>query len=134
MDTLQCAIVLAKLNRFEWEIEQRQIIGGRYNALLDERGIERVVQKDDRTSVFAQYTVFVDDRDKVQADLQQAGIPTAVHYPVPLNEQPAYSGRCVHPPLPASKQVSGRVLSLPMHPDLAEETQDRIVAVLAGAV
>lgn len=134
MDTLQCAVVLAKLRRFEWEIERRLAIGRRYNELFDENGVARVIQKADRTSVFAQYTIFVEDRPRVQSLLQQAGIPTAVHYPVPLNEQPAYRGRCVHGPLPVSKEVSERVLSLPMHADLSEDVQDRVVAAVAEAV
>ena len=134
MDTLQCAVVLAKLKRFEWEIARRVEIGERYNRLLSERGIERVSQKQDRTSVFAQYTIFVDDRATVQRQLEAAGIPTAVHYPTPLNEQPAYRDRCVHGPLPQSEQASRRVLSLPMHAYLEPSVQDRIVEAVAKAV
>jgi UDP-2-acetamido-2-deoxy-ribo-hexuluronate aminotransferase len=134
MDTLQCAIVLAKLTRFEWEIERRIAIGARYNRLFDERGIERVAQRDDRTSVFAQYTVFVDDRDAAQSALQGQGIPTAVHYPAPLSEQPAYRDLCVFGPLPNSERAARRVLSLPMHPYLDEPTQDRIADAVAQAV
>lgn len=134
MDTLQCAVVLAKLKRFEWEVVRRMEIGERYNRLLSERGVERVSQKQDRTSVFAQYTVFVDDRSRVESALQEAGIPTAVHYPTPLSEQPAYRDRCVYGPLPHSGQVSRRVLSLPMHPYLEEPVQDRIVEAVANAL
>ena len=134
MDTLQCAIVLAKLKRFDWEIARRREIGERYNRLFDERGIERVQQRPDRTSVFAQYTIFVDHRDAVQARLKAAGIPTAVHYPSPLSEQPAYRGQCRHGPLPNSERASERVLSLPMHPDLEEAIQDRIVEAVANAI
>ena len=134
MDTLQCAIVLAKLKRFDWEIARRLEIGERYNRLFDERGIERVQQRPDRTSVFAQYTIFVDHRDAVQARLKAAGIPTAVHYPSPLSEQPAYRGQCRHGPLPNSDRASERVLSLPMHPDLEEAIQDRIVEAVANAI
>ena len=134
MDTLQCAVVLAKLKRFEWEIARRVEIGERYNRLFSERGVERVSQKQDRTSVFAQYTVFVDDRAAVQRELEAAGIPTAVHYPTPLSEQPAYRDRCVHGPLPLSEQASRRVLSLPMHAYLEPSVQDRIVEAVAKAV
>jgi UDP-2-acetamido-2-deoxy-ribo-hexuluronate aminotransferase len=134
MDTLQCAVVLAKLKRFAWEIERRLEIGARYNALLDARGIERVMQRPDRTSVFAQYTVFVDDRDGVQRALAEAGIPTAVHYPAPLSEQPAYRDLCRFGPLPHSQVAAQRVLSLPMHPYLDEALQDRIVTTLGDAV
>lgn len=134
MDTLQCAVVLAKLNRFEWELERRLEIGSRYNALFDARGIARIVQRDDRTSVFAQYTVFVEDREAVQQTLRDAGIPTAVHYPVPLSEQPAYRDRCIHGPLPRSESAAERVLSLPMHPYLDEGLQVGIADALAAAV
>jgi UDP-2-acetamido-2-deoxy-ribo-hexuluronate aminotransferase len=134
MDTLQCAVVLAKLKRFEWEIARRVEIGDRYNRLLGEAGIERVSQKQDRTSVYAQYTIMVDDRAAVQQALEAAGIPTAVHYPAPLSEQPAYRDRCVYGPLPNSGRASRRVLSLPMHAYLEAPDQDRIVEAVAKAV
>lgn len=134
MDTIQCAIVLAKLGTFERDVERRRAIGQRYNALCDARGIERVVQRSDRTSVFAQYTVLVDDRDAVGATLLDAGIPTAVHYPAPLSEQPAYEDRALYGQLPRSQSAARRVLSLPMHPWLDEATQDRIVEALAAAL
>jgi UDP-2-acetamido-2-deoxy-ribo-hexuluronate aminotransferase len=133
MDTLQCAIVLAKFTRFEWEIGRRVEIGERYNRLFDQSGIQRVIQREGRTSVFAQYTVLVDDRVQVQRRLHQAGIPTAIHYPAPLSNQPAYE-HCVHGPLPNSEELSRRVLSLPMHADLSVELQDRIVGAVVQAV
>jgi UDP-2-acetamido-2-deoxy-ribo-hexuluronate aminotransferase len=134
MDTLQCAIVLAKLKRFEWEISQRIAIGERYNRLFHQRAIGRVSQREDRTSVFAQYTILVEERDSVAAHLREAGIPTAVHYPEPLDVQPAYNGKCVAGELPVSRKLSQTVLSLPMHPYLDEETQDRIVTAVIEAV
>jgi UDP-2-acetamido-2-deoxy-ribo-hexuluronate aminotransferase len=134
MDTLQCAVVLAKLKRFEWEIARRVAIGERYNRLLSERGVERVSQKQDRNSVFAQYTIFVDDRDTVQRALAAVGIPTAVHYPTPLSKQPAYRERCVYGLLPHSERASTRVLNLPIHAYLEESLQDRIVDAVAKAV
>jgi UDP-2-acetamido-2-deoxy-ribo-hexuluronate aminotransferase len=134
MDTLQCAVILAKLKRFEWEIERRLEIGARYNALLDSAGIARVAQRPDRTSVFAQYTMFVDDRAGVQERLKAAGVPTAVHYPIPLNRQPAYSNISGGGPTPKADRAAERVMSLPMHADLSEEQQDEIVAALVEAV
>lgn len=130
MDTLQCAVVLAKLERFEWEIEQRLELGRRYNQLLDAAGITRVQQRADRTSVFAQYTVLVEDRDKVQERLKQTGIPTAVHYPVPLNMQPAYAHLC-RGQAPVSQTLAARVMSLPMSPDLRLADQDEILRALS---
>jgi len=130
MDTLQCAIVLAKLDRFEWEIERRLAIGARYNELLDRHSIARVVQRDDRSSVFAQYTVFTERREALQQHLSAAGVPTAVHYPLPLNEQPIYSQFDAGGETPVSRANAARVMSLPMSPDLSAADQDHIVAVM----
>lgn len=130
MDTLQCAIVLAKLERFEWEIEKRLRVGAQYNSLFDQAGIPRVVQRSDRTSVFAQYTVFADNRPAVQEALKAYGVPTAVHYPVPLNVQPAYRNRCSTDEMPISARAAQRVMSLPMSADLSSEDQAKVVTAL----
>ena len=131
MDTLQCAIVLAKLERFEWEVQQRQQIGARYTELLDQHGISSVALRPDRSNVYAQYTVMVDDRDVCQEKLKEAGIPTAVHYPIPLNEQPVYKHLCCPDCTPHASAVSRRVMSLPMSADLDENNQREIVVALA---
>jgi UDP-2-acetamido-2-deoxy-ribo-hexuluronate aminotransferase len=130
MDTLQCAIVLAKLGRFDWEIERRLAIGVEYNRLCDEAGISRVAQRPDRSSVFAQYTIFLDDREHTQERLKQQGIPTAVHYPVPLNEQPGYKHLCCPDCTPIAQQLARRVMSLPMSPDLSAEDKLKIISAL----
>lgn len=130
MDTLQCAIVLAKLDRFEREVVLRQEIGARYNEMLDDAGIERVVQREDRTSVYAQYTVFIENRAACQAALKEAGIPTAVHYPVPLNRQPAYEHIGASGETPVADEVAERVMSIPMSADLPIEGQSRVVEAL----
>lgn len=132
MDTIQCAIVLAKLERFDWEIDQRLKIGARYNELLAGK-VQTVAQYHDRTSVFAQYTVFIENRERLQEVLKQAGIPTAVHYPVPLNEQPAYRHLCCPDCTPISQQRARQVMSLPMSADLQEVEQDFIVNALCEA-
>jgi UDP-2-acetamido-2-deoxy-ribo-hexuluronate aminotransferase len=129
MDTIQCAILLAKMQRFDWEVEQRLRIGARYNNLLA-GSIKTVTQRPDRNSVFAQYTVFVEDREAVQKALSESGIPTAVHYPIPLNEQPAYKHLCCSDCTPISKEIAKRVMSLPMGPDLSIAEQDAICAAL----
>ena len=133
MDTLQCAIVLAKLERFEWEVQQRHDIGQRYNHLLDQAGIERIQQRPQRTSVYAQYTVMVPNREALQKRLVDAGIPTAVHYPVPLNEQPAYKHLCCPDCTPVAQQMAKRVMSLPMCADLLSDDQRSIIrAIISG--
>lgn len=131
MDALQCAIVLAKLERFEWEIEQRIRIGQRYNKLMDERGVARVKQRDDRTSVFAQYTILTPYRENLQRRLKESGVATAIHYPMPLNEQPAYKHLGCNNSTPIAAEIARMVMSLPMGPDLTESDQLRVVASLA---
>lgn len=133
MDTIQCAVVLAKLERFEWEVGRRTELGARYNDKFDAGGVQRISQKPDRTSVFAQYTLMVDGRDAVQAELSRQGIPTAVHYPIPLNRQPAYQGLWCGGPTPAADQVAQRVMSLPMSADLTEPQQDAVIAAVLAA-
>lgn len=130
MDTLQCAIVLAKLERFDWEVEQRIAIGQRYNQLMDEVGIQRVQQRDDRTSVFAQYTILVKNRDEIESRFREANIPTAVHYPTPLNEQPAYKHLYCPECTPISKKSAVQVLSLPFSPDIQHQIVNKIEVIL----
>ena len=135
MDTLQCAVVLAKLERFEWEIARRIEVGRRYDALLSERApdLKLVQVRPDRTSVYAQYTVMTPRREHLQEGLKRLGIPTAVHYPEPLHRQPAYAHHASGA-LPFSESAAARVISLPMHADLDESTQDRVVSALRQAL
>jgi UDP-2-acetamido-2-deoxy-ribo-hexuluronate aminotransferase len=136
MDTIQCAVVLAKLERFDWEIGQRQKIAERYSELLaplaDRIGLP--VVRPNRTSVFAQYTVRIRDRARVQAALQEAGVPTAIHYPVPMHKQPAYSAMGDWPPLPVSEGLAERVLSLPMDAYIDRSNQQLVSEHLAKAI
>jgi UDP-2-acetamido-2-deoxy-ribo-hexuluronate aminotransferase len=134
MDTLQCAIVLAKLERFEWEVQQRHEIGERYNQCLDQAGIDRIQQRPERTSVYAQYTVMVPNREALQKRLTEVGIPTAVHYPVPLNEQPAYKHLCCPDCTPVAQQLAKRVMSLPMSPDLDDDGAAKVVKAVELAM
>lgn len=133
MDTLQCAVVLAKLERFEWEIEQRIERGLRYNELFSGR-LDCIRQRPDRTSVFAQYTVSLENREAVQVFLKELNIPTAVHYPVPIPRQPAYAHLAPTSYLPVSMEMAKKVMSLPMGPYLEPSAMTRIVeAVLMAA-
>jgi UDP-2-acetamido-2-deoxy-ribo-hexuluronate aminotransferase len=136
MDTLQCAVVLGKLDRFDWEIQRRLALGERYRELLRNAGLgERLLAvRPDRDCVWAQFTVFVDDRAAVQQALQVQGVPTAVHYPVPLHHQPAYARWGQPGDCPLSVAAGQRVMSLPMSADLTEADQDRVVAALADAL
>ena len=134
MDTLQCAVVLAKLPRFEWELARRRALGARYAALLADVNVELLTVRPDRDCVWGQYTVFVQERERVQAALKEAGIPTAVHYPRPLHQQVAYAAFAPAGGCPVAETVASQVMSLPMSPDLSEPDQDRVVAVLAAVV
>jgi UDP-2-acetamido-2-deoxy-ribo-hexuluronate aminotransferase len=129
MDTLQCAIVLAKLERFEWEIEQRRKVGAIYDEMFFGR-IQPVRQGLDQSSSYAQYTVFVENRDMVRAKLERENIPTAVHYPLTIPQQEAYAKFAKASHLPISYHVANRVLSLPMHPYLTEIEQQRVADAL----
>ena len=128
MDTLQCAIVLAKLDRFDWELRTRKLLGDRYRALLRNMpGIRLLVVRPDRDCVWAQYTVFTTQRASVQAVLHAAGIPIIVHYPKPIHHQPAYTQYCLPECCPQSQRASELVMSLPMSPDLTATQQENVV-------
>ncbi|WP_462321849.1 DegT/DnrJ/EryC1/StrS family aminotransferase [Halochromatium sp.] len=150
MDSLQCAVVLANLERFDQDIVQRQAVAQRYHQMLQplmEKTAEKAGEKmgtdpvfdllpwpaPDRTSVFAQYSLLVQERDGLQARLKQAGIPTAVHYPMPMNQQPAYTHVCCPECTPVAAAISARIMSLPMHPHLSAAEQRRIVEAFAAA-
>ena len=136
LDTLQAAVLLAKLPRFEWELGRRHALGARYTRLLqDLPGLRTLSVRPDRDCVWGQYTVFIErGRDTVQAALKDRGIPTAVHYPLPLHRQPAYAAYCCSDCCPASIAAAAQVLSLPMSADLAEADQDRVASALRAAL
>ncbi|MBA6109363.1 DegT/DnrJ/EryC1/StrS aminotransferase family protein [Pseudomonas asiatica] len=130
LDTLQAAILLPKLEIFEEEIIQRQQVAEWYDKALTAVGVQTIpFIAEHNISAYAQYTVRVEDRDYMQAKLKAAGIPTAVHYPIPLNKQPAVANAAVA--LPVGDEVATQVLSLPMHPYLEETSISEISAVIA---
>ncbi len=142
LDTLQAAILLAKLDIFDRELVARGENANQYSGALlalEKKGKLRLPQiRPDRTSVWAQYTVEVDARDRVAEALHAAGVPTAVHYPVALQHQPVYSsGSAPHRVaggLPAAEHAAARVLSLPMHPYLSRPAIDRVTRALGEAL
>lgn len=130
LDTLQAAILLAKLTVFEDEVAERAQVAVRYDELL--KGVVATpFIEEHNTSVYAQYTVQVDKRDEVQVKFNAAGVPTAVHYPIPLHRQPAfaYLGLC-EGTFPVAETSAKRVMSLPMSPYLNENTLMYIVEKL----
>ena len=135
LDTLQAAVLLAKLERFDWELQRRHELGARYAQLLAAvPQLQLLAVRADRDCVWGQYTVLVPRRAHVQSVLQSLGVPTAVHYPRPLHRQPAYEPYAAGARCPVSEQVAEQVLSLPMSADLSEADQERVVAALAQAL
>jgi len=132
MDTLQCAVVLAKLENFNRDIEQLIQAGERYRVLLkDIPTVTQLALRPDRTSVYAQFTIQVENRDAVRDRLKAAGIPSAIHYPLSLHRQPAYTSGCrVSGDLKNADTVAERVISLPMHPYLDHDIQQLVVQAL----
>ena len=129
LDTLQAAILLPKLALLEEEIGLRNKAAANYTRLMNEAGINTTpVLEQHNVSAWAQYTIRVDDRDMVQAKLKEAGIPSAVHYPIPLNKQPAVADERAN--LPEGDMAAEKVMSLPMHPYITEEEQTRVVESL----
>lgn len=133
LDTLQAAVLLVKLSIFDDEVTLRQAVAERYDRLLRQAGITTApVLAPGNTSVYAQYSIRVPGRDRVHARLAEAGIPTAVHYPLPLNRQPAVADPDSR--LPVTDAVCKTILSLPMHPYLEAAQQQRVVEALVAAL
>ena len=127
LDTIQAAILREKLRILDEEMEARGRVAQRYSALLD-APVETPTVPNSTRSAWAQYTIMTDRRNALQAALKAQGIPTAVYYPNPLHRQSAYRhGLVPDEGLPATDVVTGRILSLPMHPYLEAGVQDRIV-------
>ena len=140
LDSLQAAVLLAKMEIFADEVEARARIGARYAELITEAfgatGVVRAPHVESfNTSVYAQYTVEVERRETVETRMKAAGVPTAVHYPISLHMQPVFGylgqGEGAYP---VAEAAARRVISLPMHPYLTEEQQLQVVAALKDAV
>lgn len=140
LDTLQAAILLAKLEVFDEEVELRESVAQRYHALIGDAGLAEAgvmvpTVEQGSTSVWAQYTIRVPNRTDVVAEMKAAGVPTTIHYPRALHQQQAFDGRAILPAaVPHSEKAAAEVLSLPMHPYLTEADQAKVVAALAAAV
>lgn len=133
-DTLQAAVLLAKWPHFEWELQQRSRLGARYSEKLRPScPVPELFAGN--THVYAQYTVRVANRDQVSDRLKAKGIPTAVYYPKCLHEQPVFAGLGYQPgDFPEAERAAREVLSLPMHPFLTEEEQDKVIAAFQAAI
>lgn len=126
LDTLQAAILLPKLDILDDEVSLRNEVAGRYTELLNSSGIDTTpFIEESNVSAWAQYTIRVDNRESVQEKLKAADIPTAVHYPIPLNKQPAVAE--VKASLPVGDKIASEVMSLPMHPYLTVNNLEKVV-------
>jgi dTDP-4-amino-4,6-dideoxygalactose transaminase len=134
MDTIQAAVLLEKLKIFDDELAARERIAARYTAGLEGLvGVPRL--RPGVTSIWASYTVEVDDRDGVVERLKAHGIPAMIYYPRPLHRQQPYARYPVVPGgLPVTEALAARVMSLPMHAYLDEATQDRIIEGLRASL
>jgi UDP-2-acetamido-2-deoxy-ribo-hexuluronate aminotransferase len=139
LDTIQCAILLSKLERYDWEVEQRQKIAHRFTQAFREikkDGFSTPLVKNDRDSVWAQYTVTVENRADFQKKLQDLGIPTSIHYPMTMADQPWYKKNTggSEAQIPVARWAAEHVISLPMYPDMDISTQDRIIEAVIKAL
>jgi dTDP-4-amino-4,6-dideoxygalactose transaminase len=130
LDTLQAAILLAKLTVFDEELRARAALARRYDAALT--GAVAIPHRVPRAaSAWAQYCIQLDRRDEAARALKAQGVPTAVYYPKPMHLQPAYARFGAGPgSLPVSEHLSSRVLALPMNPYLTEDETDRVIAAV----
>jgi UDP-2-acetamido-2-deoxy-ribo-hexuluronate aminotransferase len=138
LDTIQCAVIIEKLKRYDWEISRRNEIAARYSESLMELGEKCLVPqvKGDRGSVWAQYTLRVKNRDVFGALMKEKGVPTSVHYPSPLHHQPVYAhlkdlyaGK-----LPEAEKAAKHVISLPMFPDMTAEQVEFVIKGVKASV
>jgi UDP-2-acetamido-2-deoxy-ribo-hexuluronate aminotransferase len=137
MDTIQCAVLLAKLPSFPDEVKARGELGANYTTLINDHcpGARPPHIEDYNSSVYAQYTAEVDDRERIQKRMMERGIPTAVHYPMPLHLQPVFAGLGLGPgSMPVAERAAARVMSLPMHPYLTDMDQGLVCNALAQAL
>ncbi len=133
MDSLQAAVLLAKMEIFPEEIGLRQEVAGRYDRLLaGSVTIPKILPGN--ISAWAQYSVLHPRRDAVIARLREAGIPTAIYYPIPLHMQQAFAQLGYkRGDFPVAERIAGEIFSLPMHPYLEAQAQERIAEVITGS-
>ena len=134
LDTIQCAILLAKMERYDWELEQRQKVADKYNdafSSIKADGFSTPFVGADHNSAWAQYTITVKDRASFQQKMQAAGVPTSIHYPRTMPDQPFYQNEeTKRLEIPVARWAAENVISLPMYPDMDATTQDKIIAAV----
>lgn len=140
LDTIQCAILLAKMERYDWEVKERNRVAKRYTEAF--QGLEAIdpqfsvpFVKPDNISVWAQYTLTITNRDLFQKKMTELQVPTAVHYPLTMPDQPWYkiNTKTTHD-ISISRWAANHVVSLPMYPDMDDKIQDIIIAAVKKSV
>lgn len=134
LDEMQAVILRAKLKRIDDYNRRRRENAHRYSSKLKGSGVLPPVEDGKGMHVYHQYTILTDAREAIQGALSAAGIASAVYYPIPLHRQEVYRESCAGVSLPVTEEVAGRVLSLPMYPELSEAQIDRVCEVLLGAL
>lgn len=137
MDSIQAGILIAKLGRYPWEIEARDKVASRYTTAFSDlrsKGVSTPIVRSTSQSVWAQYTLRVPNRDQFQAKLQEKGVPTAVHYPIPMADQPAYKEIATAHDITHARKAAKEVVSLPMYPDMTESIQNQIIDAVRASV
>lgn len=140
LDTIQCAILLAKMERYDWEIAERNRVAKRYTEAF--KGLETLDSqfsvphvKPENISVWAQYTLTITNRDLFQKKMTELQVPTAVHYPMTMPDQPWYKNNTKNfHDISISRWAANHVVSLPMYPDMDEKTQDIVIAAVKKSV
>ena len=136
LDTLQAAVLLSKLTVFEAELQARERIARRYDQRLG-NAVTIPARVPDSTSAWAIYAILLPDtaaRERMQAGLKAAGVPSAIYYPRPLHHQPAYRAAHDGTVLPVSEDLATRIMALPLHPDLTDADVDRVCAAVLASV
>ncbi len=136
LDTLQAAVLLAKLEAFDGELATRERIAQEYDRRLGNL-VTIPARVADSTSAWAIYAVLLENeaaRTRVQAALKAQGVPTAIYYPRPLHHQPAYAHHHDGTPMPVSEDLSAHIMALPIHPDLSDAQVDRVCTAMAHAI
>jgi UDP-2-acetamido-2-deoxy-ribo-hexuluronate aminotransferase len=136
LDTLQCAILIEKLSRYDWELGRRNAIAARYTESFLSLGEKCIVPqvRGDRGSVWAQYTLRVKDREGFASRMKERGVPTSVHYPSPLHHQPVYAYLRDKFVCPEADKAAASVISLPMFPDMSDEQVSHVVKAVRESV
>ncbi len=131
LDELQAALLRIRLTQLNHDNERRRKIAGQYDSGLDVTNLQLPIVRTGAEHVYHQYVVQTERRDELQSFLRDRGVATALHYPCPVHQQPAYANRLIGADqLPVTEAIRGRILSLPMFPQLADTDVATVIEAL----